>query len=232
MRTEISRIQQRLGTTTIYVTHDQTEALTLGDRIAVMRSGVLQQVGPPGELYNRPTNLFVAGFIGSPSMNFLPGALDGDTIHLPIGDIRLPDEIRRRVAAGAGERRRQLIAGLRPEHFEDASLVQNTSRGLKFKAKIDVLAYFEVASERVSARELEELAQDAGAADLPRTSEGAQMVARLAASSQAKQGQEAELWFDSNQIQLFDPESGRSLLAGERERETEAERQAHAPASA
>jgi multiple sugar transport system ATP-binding protein len=173
-------------------------------------------------------------------MNFLPGALDGDTIHLPIGDIRLPDEIRRRVAAGAGERRRQLIAGLRPEHFEDASLVQNTSRGLKFKAKIDVLesmgaeyyAYFEVASERVSARELEELAQDAGAADLPRTSEGAQMVARLAASSQAKQGQEAELWFDSNQIQLFDPESGRSLLAGERERETEAERQAHAPASA
>jgi multiple sugar transport system ATP-binding protein len=240
MRTEISRIQQRLGTTTIYVTHDQTEALTLGDRIAVMRSGVLQQVGPPGELYNRPTNLFVAGFIGSPSMNFLPGALDGDTIHLPIGDIRLPDEIRRRVAAGAGERRRQLIAGLRPEHFEDASLVQNTGRGLKFKAKIDVLesmgaeyyAYFEVASERVSARELEELAQDAGAADLPRTSEGAQMVARLAASSQAKQGREAELWFDSNQIQLFDPESGRSLLAGERERETEAERQAHAPASA
>src|SRR5438445_514209 len=73
MRTEISRLQQQLGTTTIYVTHDQTEAMTLGDRIAVMRAGVLQQVGSPGDLYNHPRNLFVAGFIGSPSMNFLPG---------------------------------------------------------------------------------------------------------------------------------------------------------------
>ena len=75
MRTEVARIQQRLGTTTVYVTHDQVEAMTLGDRVAVMRSGVLQQVGPPSELYNRPTNLFVAGFIGSPSMNFMPGEL-------------------------------------------------------------------------------------------------------------------------------------------------------------
>src|ERR1700735_3300569 len=90
MRTEISRIQQRLDTTTIYVTHDQTEALTLGDRIAVMRSGVLQQVGPPQELYNYPTNLFVAGFIGSPSMNFLPAELDADSIKLPIGTVPIP----------------------------------------------------------------------------------------------------------------------------------------------
>src|ERR1700716_2240735 len=94
MRTEISRIQQRLGTTTIYVTHDQTEALTLGDRIAVMRSGVLQQVGPPGDLYERPVNLFVAGFIGSPSMNFLPGELDGDNIKLPLGTAPIPDSPR------------------------------------------------------------------------------------------------------------------------------------------
>jgi multiple sugar transport system ATP-binding protein len=78
MRTEIARIQQRFETTTIYVTHDQTEALTLGDRIAVMRAGILQQVGPPSELYGAPKNLFVAGFIGSPSMNFLPGEIDGD----------------------------------------------------------------------------------------------------------------------------------------------------------
>ena len=90
MRTEISRIQQRFDTTTIYVTHDQTEALTLGDRIAVMRSGVLQQVGAPQELYNYPKNLFVAGFIGSPSMNFLPGELDGDTMKLPIGTFQIP----------------------------------------------------------------------------------------------------------------------------------------------
>src|SRR6201995_3331120 len=91
MRTEVSRIQRRLGTTTVYVTHDQTEAMTLGDRVAVMRAGLLQQVGPPSELYNDPVNLFVAGFIGSPSMNFLPAELDGDTLKLPIGNVRMPD---------------------------------------------------------------------------------------------------------------------------------------------
>src|SRR2546421_10015467 len=90
MRTEISRLQNQLGTTMIYVTHDQTEALTLGDRIAVMRSGLLQQVGSPSELYASPLNLFVAGFIGSPSMNFLPGELDGDSVRLPIGAVHIP----------------------------------------------------------------------------------------------------------------------------------------------
>src|SRR3954467_5445664 len=85
MRTEVSRIQSRLGTTTVYVTHDQTEARPLGDRVAVMRAGVRQQVGSPSELYNRPRNLFVAGFIGSPAMNFLPGRIQGDSISLPIG---------------------------------------------------------------------------------------------------------------------------------------------------
>src|SRR5579884_723930 len=114
MRTEIARIQQRFETTTIYVTHDQTEALTLGDRIAVMRAGILQQVGPPGELYGRPNNLFVAGFIGSPSMNFLPGELDGDTLKLSLGEVRLPDELRRRLQSGPGGGRRGVIAGIRP----------------------------------------------------------------------------------------------------------------------
>ena len=93
MRTEVSRIQQRLGTTTIYVTHDQTEAMTLGDRVAVMRSGVLQQVGSPMELYNSPVNLFVAGFIGSPAMNFMPATVEGDRVQLPIGDVPLPEGV-------------------------------------------------------------------------------------------------------------------------------------------
>src|SRR5215211_7925726 len=97
MRTEVSRIQQRLGTTTIYVTHDQTEAMTLGDRVAVMRSGLLQQVGSPMELYNDPVNLFVAGFIGSPAMNFMPATVEGDSVKLPIGDVRLPQELRERI---------------------------------------------------------------------------------------------------------------------------------------
>jgi multiple sugar transport system ATP-binding protein len=221
MRTEISRLQQQLSTTTIYVTHDQTEAMTLGDRIAVMRAGVLQQVGTPAELYTSPGNLFVAGFIGSPSMNFLPGELDGDTLRLPIGDVRIPEELRRRLGAGPGGGRRGVIAGIRPEHFEDAALVGDRSRGHAFRATIDVLesmgseyyAYFMVGSERVTSSELEELAQDAGAADLPHAREGSQVVARLDAHSKARQGQEAELWFDPAQVQLFDPESGSSLLA-------------------
>ena len=222
MRTEISRIQQQLETTTIYVTHDQTEAMTLGDRIAVMRAGILQQVGPPSELYGHPNNLFVAGFIGSPSMNFLAGEISGDTVHLPIGDVRIPDELRRRLESGSGGGRRGVIAGLRPEHFEDASLVPDRSAGTVFKAKIDVLesmgseyyAYFVVASEQVSSAELEELAEDIGGADLPRAQGGVQVTARLAAESRVQQGQEAELWFDSKHVQLFDAESGQSLLAG------------------
>ena len=157
-RTEVSRLQQRLGTTTIYVTHDQTEALTLGDRVAVMRSGVLQQVGAPMELYNQPVNLFVAGFIGSPAMNFMPG--DGRGRHREAA-------VRRRTAPqrAARPRReahgRRLIAGIRPEHFEDVNLTGDArDRGTAFKAKIDVLeslgselyAHFSVKSEEGSIR--------------------------------------------------------------------------------
>jgi multiple sugar transport system ATP-binding protein len=221
MRTEISRIQQRLETTTIYVTHDQTEALTLGDRIAVMRAGELQQVGAPTELYGHPNNLFVAGFIGSPSMNFLAGEISGENVRLPFGDVLIPDELRRRLDSGPGGARRGVIAGLRPEHFEDASLVADRSHGVTFKVRIDVLesmgsefyAYFVVEAGAVSSRELEELAADAGGADLPSTQGGVQITARLAAESRVRQGAEAELWFDSRRLQLFDPESGRSLLA-------------------
>jgi multiple sugar transport system ATP-binding protein len=224
MRTEISRIQQRLETTTIYVTHDQTEAMTLGDRIAVMRAGVLQQVGPPSDLYGSPNNLFVAGFIGSPSMNFLAGELDGDNVKLPIGSVPIPDALRRRLQSGPGGGRKGVIAGLRPEHFEDAALVADRSRGIMFKAKIDVLesmgsefyAYFVLAADRVASTELEELAQDAGSVDLPSAGSGTQVTARLGAESTARQGAEAELWFDSHHLQLFDAESGESLLSSNR----------------
>jgi multiple sugar transport system ATP-binding protein len=223
MRTEISRLQQQLETTMVYVTHDQTEAMTLGDRIAVMRAGVLQQVGSPIQLYNHPNNLFVAGFIGSPSMNFLPGELSGDTVELPIGTLRIPDRLRSRLQAGPGGGRRGVIAGLRPEHFEDASLVADRSRGHTFTTKIDVVesmgseyyVYFVVEAGQVSARELEELAQDAGASDLPGSREGSQITARLDADSRVRQGQPAELWFETDKLQLFDPESGQSLLAPE-----------------
>ena len=97
MRAEVARIQHRLNTTTVYVTHDQTEAMTLGDRVAIMLSGELQQVASPMELYNNPANLFVAGFIGSPGMNFLPATLDGDTAKLPMVSVKLPQEVRERI---------------------------------------------------------------------------------------------------------------------------------------
>jgi multiple sugar transport system ATP-binding protein len=218
MRTQIAALQQRLGTTTVYVTHDQTEAMTLGDRIAVMRSGVLQQVGTPQELYNEPVNLFVAGFIGSPAMNFLPGDLQDGAIKLPLGRVELDDELRQRLESSGGAR--QVIAGLRPEDFEDARLVGSSTGGLRFNATIDVLesmgsefyAYFEVESERVSSQELQELAADIGASDLPTQGEGNQVVARLDAASKVRQRGEAELWFDTSKLHLFDPETGSSLL--------------------
>jgi multiple sugar transport system ATP-binding protein len=220
MRTEIARLQQQLGTTMIYVTHDQTEALTLGDRIAVMRSGVLQQVGSPAELYASPTNLFVAGFVGSPSMNFLPGELAEGVVKLPIGDLKLSDEVRRGLESGSGPSSgRKVIAGLRPEHFEDAALVRDRSAGTDFPTTISVLesmgseyyAYFDVESDRVASRELDELAEDAGAGDIPHAGSRTQIVARLDAASKVRQGEPSELWFDSPRLHLFDPESGRSL---------------------
>src|SRR3954464_15301216 len=128
MRAAVSRLQHRLGTTTVYVTHDQTEAMTLGDRVAVMRSGVLQQFDTPRELYNNPKNLFVAGFIGSPSMNFFGGHLEGDRLRTPLGDLPLDEGLRRRLQrpeAGSQE----VVVGIRPEEFEDDSLVTDRQGG-------------------------------------------------------------------------------------------------------
>jgi multiple sugar transport system ATP-binding protein len=222
MRTEVSRIQQRLGTTTIYVTHDQTEAMTLGDRVAVMRSGVLQQVGSPMELYNNPANLFVAGFIGSPAMNFMPATVQGDSVKLPIGDVRLPQELRERVGRADG---RQLIAGIRPEDFEDAALTGETGeRGSTFQAKIEVLeslgselyAHFTVATDQqIESQELRELAEDVGGGEVPMAGEAGRIVARLDPRSQARVGEETELWVDASRIHLFDPGDGRSLTSDE-----------------
>jgi multiple sugar transport system ATP-binding protein len=217
MRTEVARIQSDLGTTTVYVTHDQTEAMTLGDRVAVMRSGVLQQVGAPSELYEHPANLFVAGFIGSPAMNFMPAQLDGDRVKLPVGEVQISRELRDRVGDAGG---RQVIAGVRPESFEDAGLIGRgeRGRGVTFRATIDLVesmgselyAYFKVQSEGVESDELRELAEDSGAAEVPGGG-GDQIVARLDASSGVRRGEEAELWMDAERIHLFDPATGQNL---------------------
>jgi multiple sugar transport system ATP-binding protein len=220
MRAEVSRLQDRLGTTTVYVTHDQTEAMTLGDRVAVMRQGVIQQVGPPQELYDSPVNLFVAGFIGSPSMNFVPAEVDGETLKLPMVEAKLPDSVRRRLQ---GDR---LIAGIRPEHFEDATLMKDQSdRGAIFKTKIDVVesmgselyAHFSLERQGIESEELRELAEESGSAEL--RGEDEVLVARLDASSGVRQGQEAELWLDVSKLHFFDLDSGRSLTAEAREPE-------------
>ncbi len=112
MRTEILRLQRKLGVTTVYVTHDQTEAMTLGDRVAVLKKGVLQQVASPRELYDQPVNLFVAGFIGSPPMNFVPAQVHGDEIELPFATVPLRDEWRD--SLGDAKDGTVYIAGIRP----------------------------------------------------------------------------------------------------------------------
>jgi multiple sugar transport system ATP-binding protein len=217
MRTEVSRIQRRLGTTTVYVTHDQTEAMTLGDRVAVMRSGLLQQVGTPKELYDTPLNLFVAGFIGSPAMNFMAGSVQDGRLHTTLGDMPISGEL---AQALSGLQGREVIVGLRPENFEDASLVQPDlrGRGISFPANIDVLesmgsdvfVYFTQEIEQgVNSAELEELARDSGRADTGGT--GDTVVARLDAATRIREGESVELWADVRKMHVFDPASGRNL---------------------
>jgi multiple sugar transport system ATP-binding protein len=222
MRTMVAKLQHRLKTTTVYVTHDQTEAMTLGDRIVVMRGGKIQQIGSPQVLYDTPANLFVAGFIGSPAMNFLPARTEEGVFRTALGDLRVTDELRRTLESGNAPR--EVIIGIRPEHFEDASLVeeQQKSRGALFTAKVDVLesmgsdkfAYFSVEGEQAMSDDLADLAADAGTADVPGGDSGT-LVTRLSSESGARADERAEVWVDTAKIQVFDPASGRNLTTGE-----------------
>ena len=218
MRTEIARIQKKYGTTTVYVTHDQTEAMTLADRVAVLRKGVVQQVDSPRNLYNSPANLFVAGFIGSPSMNLVPGQLTGRSLSLPWGTFDLPDVVAQRLGdASRGER--QVIVGSRPEHFEDAGLVQESDKpsGMVFRNRIEniewlgseLYAYLPYTGAEAIGRQLGQLAGDL---DMEQTSgDESTIVARLDAASTVKEGADAEIWLDARRIHLFDPETGEAL---------------------
>jgi len=224
MRTQVARLQHQLGTTMVYVTHDQTEAMTLGDRVAVMRAGIIQQVDTPKVLYEDPANLFVAGFIGSPSMNFVAGRIEGDAVKMPFGDVPLTNRLRAGLQrADGGHTSREVIVGIRPEHFEDAAIVDpNAPDRVRFRAKVDVVesmgselyAYFQVQSEAtMQSAELAELAQDAGMEDLPSAGGGdsQQIVARLDAASQATPDQELEFSLDTCEMKLFDPKGGLTL---------------------
>ncbi len=220
MRAEITRIQRRLHTTTVYVTHDQTEAMTLGDRLAVMRDGVIQQLGTPAELYERPQNLFVAGFIGAPAMNFLIGEIADGSLTSPLGTVALSQ------AADAGPAPRhsgRVVVGVRPESFEDAAMVGERPGLLAVNAMVDVLestgsdVYAHLSLNGAGAASaddpvLRELAQ-ATAAEDPEVAlaTGSELVARVGVSHSLTEGQQSRLWLDTSRIHLFDPATGRRL---------------------
>ncbi|MGE3232881.1 MAG: ABC transporter ATP-binding protein [Thermoleophilia bacterium] len=210
MRTEISRLQKRLGITTVYVTHDQTEAMTLGDRVAVLKRGILQQLATPRELYEQPVNLFVAGFIGSPPMNFMPATVKGDKVELPFVTVDLPEHAR----DGRIPEDTLLIAGIRPEYFEDATVVDGKGDGATFRAKIDVVewlgneafGYIPYDAPPEVESQLEELAKELDSEAL-RT----QIIVALDSASRIQDGDEAELHVDSRRMHLFEPGSGENL---------------------
>ncbi|MTD45013.1 sn-glycerol-3-phosphate ABC transporter ATP-binding protein UgpC [Conexibacter sp. W3-3-2] len=214
MRTEVSRIQARLGTTTVYVTHDQVEAMTLGDRVAVMRAGVIQQVDAPRVLYNEPANLFVAGFIGSPAMNFFAADVTDGRVALPFGEVPLPDRLR-----GVGDR--HVLVGIRPESFEDAALVGEHHEGAAFtftetielveSMGSELYAYFTHESGRAENEELADVAADAGLGEIPSAADTGRVTARLAPESEAREGRPLELWLDVERLHLFDPDTGRRI---------------------
>ena len=212
MRGEIARLQQRLGTTTVYVTHDQTEAMTLGDRVVVLRTGVAQQIGTPEELYERPANIFVAGFIGSPAMNFFPATLDGGVVDLPFGEVALTQQMYDTIAMHATPR--SVIVGVRPEHFEDAAVIDGYQRisSLTFPIRVELVeslgadkyVYFTAPGTGAQSEHLAELAAAAGVA-------GDQCVARVSPKSRAAVGQTMELALDTTKLVVFEADSGANL---------------------
>jgi multiple sugar transport system ATP-binding protein len=208
MRTEIARLQQRLGVTTVYVTHDQVEAMTLGDRVAVLRKGVLQQVDTPRALYERPANLFVAGFIGSPAMNLIPATVDGRRLRLPFTELDLGAPVG---ATGP------VVAGLRPEHLEDAAVVDRAARrGVTFEVTVEVLewlgaeqyAYVPYRAPPELVEPLHRLAEE-----LDRESARTALVASIDPASRIRRGEPAQLWFDPANLYLFDPGTGERLAS-------------------
>ncbi|NKX52189.1 ATP-binding cassette domain-containing protein, partial [Arthrobacter deserti] len=211
MRSEISQMQRRLGVTSVYVTHDQTEAMTLGDRVAVLKKGELQQIAPPRELYEQPENLFVAGFIGSPSLNFLPATVEAGSLRPPLGDIPVSAD-KLRAAAG----KQVVLVGVRPEHFEDDTLVDEAkrSRGYSFDAELthsewlgnEQYGYISFDASAEIRRLLANLARDMDADELR-----PQIVVTLDAASRTRGGRPARLWVDTRRTHLFDPETGLNL---------------------
>jgi multiple sugar transport system ATP-binding protein len=225
MRAEISKLQRDLGTTTIYVTHDQVEAMTMGDRVAVMRRGQLQQIAPPQELYDRPINLFVGGFIGSPAMNLLEAKLSraNGGLDVAIGDqrLRLDEEL---VAAKPGLKAyegRSVVVGIRPEQLEDAEIARDIPSERHFRGEVELrealgselMVHFRVNAAPALTEEVQELAEDAGttAEALGGGRSSSVVVGRFDPDSKVREGQTADIAVDTRALHFFDTETGTAI---------------------
>jgi multiple sugar transport system ATP-binding protein len=197
-RSEISKIHQRVQTTFIYVTHDQTEAMTMGTRIAVLNAGLIQQLGAPQDLYDHPTNLFVAGFIGSPAMNFFDDirvVADGDTTKITIGDFGQVDVPPLNLQSTREAAGKKLILGIRPENFSDLALLPEEGRNSStMSAPVDVVEH--LGSEQL----------------VYMTAQGKQVVARVDPRSSAHVGQDIKLHIEADRIHLFDADTGLAIF--------------------
>jgi multiple sugar transport system ATP-binding protein len=221
MRAEIARIQRELDVTTIYVTHDQVEAMTLGDRVAIMRDGVLQQVAKPQELYDRPRNLFVAEFIGSPAMNLIGVDLarSNGGFSVKIGDdtLQVGDRVLAARPALPRFEGRRLILGIRPEDLEDAALAGGADHGRRLSAVVDiredmgseVFAHFEISGRAVRGEDVKAaVGEDAAeVADVL----GNVWIARLDRDTKAREQEKVDLLVDTGRLHFFDPETGEAI---------------------
>jgi multiple sugar transport system ATP-binding protein len=229
MRAEIAGIQHSLGVTTIYVTHDQVEAMTMGDRVAVMRKGELQQVDDPQTLYDRPVNLFVGGFIGSPSMNMVEATLEARNggFAAKVGDQTIAieaDEVKARPGL-AGYVGKPIVLGIRPEDLEDASLATSTpddqrlrgTTGLTEALGSEIMVHFAIKGRHATTEEVRELAKDVGderVVDLAAGSDTATLVGRFGARSRVRQGEPVEVAVDTRSLHFFDPGTGLGIYEG------------------
>jgi multiple sugar transport system ATP-binding protein len=231
VRAEISALQRKLGVTTIYVTHDQVEAMTMGDRVAVMRKGELQQVADPQELYDRPVNLFVAGFIGSPAMNLLEARLEerDGRVEAAIGDQRvvLDPELLSNKPALRSFVGRDVILGIRPEELQDAQVASDASADRRLKGVVElrealgseVVAHVSVAAREAVTEDVRELAGDigvepGGGASLATEADEAMVVARFDPRSGAREGNPVEMVVDTRELHFFDPETSLGIYDG------------------
>jgi multiple sugar transport system ATP-binding protein len=224
-RAEIARIQSELGVTTIYVTHDQTEAMTMGDRVAVLRKGELQQVDGPQALYDHPKNLFVAGFIGSPAMNLFEANLepDGDGLAVSFGGYRLalpPEVLAARPALRAYEGRK-IALGIRPEEMEDASLVADAPADRRITAVVeliealgsDVLVHFTMHADPALTDDVKEIALDIDPIAVESAGGHTNVIARLNPRTRARKGEPIELVVDTNRLHFFDLEDSAAIYS-------------------